>query len=57
MVPELKIVASALGWEVIDIYNPLLGILDYYAKDGVHMSGAGQEIIASKIVNHILVQQ
>lgn len=57
LIPKLKTVASKLGWKVIDVYNPLLGILDYYAKDGVHMSGAGQEIVASKIVNHISVQQ
>lgn len=57
MIPELKTVASELGCEVVDIHNPLLGILDYYAKDGVHMPGAGQEIVASQIVNCILSNQ
>lgn len=57
MIPQLKAVASDLGCEVIDIHNPLTGILDYYAKDGVHMSGAGQDIIASQIVSHIQFHQ
>lgn len=57
MIPELKAVASGLGCEVADIHNPLSGILDYYAKDGVHMPGSGQEIVASQIVNCILSHQ
>lgn len=50
LVPELKSVALKKGLAVIDIYEPLLGVLDYYAADGVHMVGAGQEIIASSII-------
>lgn len=57
MIPELKAVASELGCKVADIHNPLSGILDYYAKDGVHMPGSGQEIVASQIVNCILSHQ
>lgn len=57
MIPELKTVASELGCEVLDIHKPLSGILDYYAKDGVHMPGSGQDIVASQIVNHILSHQ
>ena len=54
LVPELETVALKQGFDVVDIYHPLLGVLDYYAKDGVHMAGAGQEIIASKILSCIL---
>lgn len=39
---------------MVDVYHPLLGILDYYAGDGVHMAGAGQEIVASKIICTIM---
>jgi lysophospholipase L1-like esterase len=41
------------GFEVINVYQPLTGILDYYAADGVHMTANGQEIIATKIVELI----
>lgn len=54
LVPQLEAVASEAGWKVVDIYHPLLGVLDYYAEDGVHMAGAGQKIAASRIVNCIL---
>jgi lysophospholipase L1-like esterase len=50
LVPLLSAIASQKGFEVIDVYHPLLGIEEYYARDGVHMAGSGQEIIASKIV-------
>lgn len=53
LIPKLDTIARNKGFNVIDIYNPLLGILDYYASDGVHMSGKGQEIIASKILKDI----
>ncbi|WP_294546732.1 SGNH/GDSL hydrolase family protein [uncultured Bacteroides sp.] len=51
LMPELISVAVNRGFKVVDVYHPLLGILDYYAADGVHMAGAGQEIIASQIIN------
>lgn len=57
LVPELKSVASKKGIAVIDVYEPLLGILDYYAIDGVHMTRPGQEIVASKIVEIIMEKQ
>ncbi|POY41181.1 G-D-S-L family lipolytic protein [Flavobacterium alvei] len=53
LLPQLKTVAAQYDFEVIDIYNPLLGILDYYAQDGIHMAGSGQEIIASQIIEFI----
>lgn len=53
LLPQLKTVAAQYNFKVIDIYNPLLGILDYYAQDGIHMAGSGQEIIASQIVEFI----
>lgn len=54
LIPKLMSVASQQNFSVIDVYHPLLGILDYYATDGVHMAGAGQEIIASKIICTIM---
>lgn len=54
LVPKLKAVASKKGFKVVDIYEPLLGVLDYYATDGVHMTGAGQEIVASRIIETII---
>lgn len=54
LIPQFRTISNQQGFRFIDIYHPLLGILDYYATDGVHMSGAGQEIIASKIVETIL---
>ena len=53
LVPQLSGIARQKGFEVIDVYHPLLGILDYYAADGVHMAGEGQEIIAAQIVEKI----
>lgn len=53
LVPKLSEIAQQKGFAVIDVYHPLLGILDYYAADGVHMSAEGQEIIAAKIVEKI----
>ena len=57
LVPELETVALKQGFGVVDIYHPLLGVLDYYAKDGVHMAESGQEIVASKILSNILYQK
>lgn len=54
LVPQLEDVALKQGFDVVDIYRPLLGVLDYYAKDGVHMAEPGQEIVASKILSNIL---
>ena len=54
LVPQLEDVALKQGFDVVDIYRPLLGVLDYYAKDGVHMAESGQEIVASKILSNIL---
>lgn len=49
LLEKITPIANKLGFQVIDIYHPLLGVLDYYAVDGVHMFAAGQEIIAEKI--------
>src|SRR5690606_92098 len=49
LMPQFKKVALALGFEFVDVYHPLLGVSDYYAKDGVHMAPAGQAILASRI--------
>lgn len=51
LIPELISVASNEGFKVVDVYHPLAGVFDYYAVDGVHMVGAGQEIIASRIID------
>lgn len=51
LVPQLKAKAIALGFEFVDVYHPLLGVSDYYAKDGVHMAAAGQAIVANSIVS------
>jgi lysophospholipase L1-like esterase len=53
LIPQFTAIATKKGFEVVDVYHPLLGILDYYSADGVHMVGAGQEIIASRIVEAI----
>ncbi|MFN8241620.1 MAG: GDSL-type esterase/lipase family protein [Bacteroidales bacterium] len=50
LVPLFKSIALKNGFRVVDIHTPLLGIEDYYASDGVHMSAEGQEIVASAIV-------
>ncbi len=36
------------------IYNSLLGILDHYSEDGLHVLGAGWKKIASKIIGIII---
>ena len=54
LLPQLMSIARTNNFEVIDVYHPLMGIVDYYAKDGIHMAGAGQEIIASKIIEQLL---
>jgi len=53
LVPKLSELAQKKGFDVIDAYHPLLRILDYYAPDGVHMAGEGQQIISAKIVEEI----
>lgn len=53
LIPQFTVIATQMGFEVIDVYHPLLGILDYYSPDGVHMAGSGQEIIASRIIEAI----
>lgn len=53
LILQFTTIAQAKKFSVIDIYHPLLGILDYYAQDGVHMAGSGQEIIAAKIIESI----
>lgn len=54
LIPELVSMASQEGFSVVDVYHPLLGVLDYYAGDGIHMAGAGQEIVASNIICAIM---
>jgi lysophospholipase L1-like esterase/pimeloyl-ACP methyl ester carboxylesterase len=54
LITQFTNIATKKGFNVIDIYHSLLGILDYYAADGVHMAGPGQEIIASKIIEVIM---
>ncbi|MES2238691.1 MAG: alpha/beta fold hydrolase [Bacteroidota bacterium] len=50
LIPKFTKIAQEKKFSVIDIYHPLLGILDYYAADGIHMAAQGQEIIAADIV-------
>ncbi|MCY1723062.1 GDSL-type esterase/lipase family protein [Prolixibacteraceae bacterium Z1-6] len=54
LIPQLSDIAQEHDFRVVNGYNPLLGILDYYAADGIHMAGPGQEIVASKIIETIL---
>ncbi|WP_224996240.1 GDSL-type esterase/lipase family protein [Cesiribacter sp. SM1] len=54
LVPRLQAVAEREGCTVVDVYHPLLGVLNYYAPDGVHMVAAGQKIIAASIVDALL---
>ena len=49
LVPQLQKLAVNNGFKVLDVYHPLLGVLDYYAPDGIHMDAAGQKIIAARI--------
>ncbi len=53
LVPQWTAVAERAGFEVIDIYHPLSGVFENYARDGVHMTDAGQKIVAAKIVEKI----
>jgi lysophospholipase L1-like esterase len=55
LVPQLMTIASRHGFQVIDVYHPLLRVFDAYTPDGVHMVAEGQKIIASKIVDHLPV--
>lgn len=50
LIPQLTTKARSLGFESVDVYHPLLGILDYYAKDGLHMAAEGQAVLAARIV-------
>jgi len=54
LLPFFTEIAGDSGFEVIDAFHPLKGILETYAVDGVHMSGPGQQIIAGMIVDTIL---
>ncbi len=56
LLPSFKEIAGASGFEFIDAFHPLHGILENYAADGVHMSGPGQEIIAGMIVECMLIK-
>ena len=51
LIPQFQEIAKMKGFKVLDIYHPLLGVLDYYAPDGIHMEAAGQKIIAAQIVD------
>ncbi|RCW32550.1 GDSL-type esterase/lipase family protein [Marinilabilia salmonicolor] len=53
LIPQFKSVAGRKGFQVIDVYHPLLGVLDYYAMDGIHMAAEGQQIVASYIVDYL----
>ncbi|MDP4290905.1 MAG: GDSL-type esterase/lipase family protein [Bacteroidota bacterium] len=53
LIHQFTAIAIQKGFKVIDVYHPLLGILDYYSRDGVHMAGAGQEIVASRIIEEL----
>lgn len=48
--PALKTTAQKNGFVFVDVFYPMQGVLDYYANDGIHMVGEGQEIIALQIV-------
>ena len=51
LLPQWEAKAKELGFEFVDVYHPLQGVSSYYAKDGVHMVGEGQAIIANKIMS------
>lgn len=53
LVPEFSTIARQKGFEVVDVYHPLQKILEHYASDGVHMVGAGQAIVALKILDQM----
>ena len=55
LVPAFRAIATRRGFEVIDVYHPLLGVFEDYAPDGVHMVAEGQKIIASRIADHLSV--
>ena len=48
LVPELETMALKQGFDVVNIHQPLLGVLDYYAKDGVHMAEPGRRLWRQK---------
>ncbi|MDN3669489.1 GDSL-type esterase/lipase family protein [Echinicola jeungdonensis] len=53
LMPKFKSILEQREVPVVDVFNPLQGVLDYYAEDGVHMSPEGQEIIAGKILDRL----
>ena len=53
LIPQFETIATRKKFDVINVYQPLTGIFDDYAPDGVHMLGAGQEIIALQIIEAI----
>lgn len=50
---QLKTVAKKNELLFIDIYSPLVDVFPYLTKDGVHLSAAGQRIIAEMISEKI----
>jgi lysophospholipase L1-like esterase/pimeloyl-ACP methyl ester carboxylesterase len=54
LIPQFIPIATQKGFKVVDIYNPLQGVFDYYSLDGVHMLPPGQEIVASLIIEVLL---
>lgn len=53
LMPQFKAILDQREVPVVDVFNPLQGILDYYAQDGVHMASGGQKIIAEQIVDRL----
>ncbi len=51
LIPQFQSIAKTKRIRILDIYHPLLGVLDYYAPDGIHMEAAGQKIIATNIAD------
>jgi len=54
LIPKVTEIAQKNGFTVVDIYSPLQQAFEVYAPDGVHMSAAGQKIIAQRILASIL---
>lgn len=57
LVPVFSAIAEKSGWQVIDLYHPLQPVFKAYTRDGVHMDGAGQRIVARKIIDALLAQK
>ncbi len=54
LVPKMEEIAKKYGCIFVDVYHPLQPIFRKYAEDGVHMSPAGQRLVAdaiSKVMN------